>query len=293
MFAVNSSSLSSPPNDIVRNFNSLSNYGPENNHIGPLHTSIFSLDSFEENNESIQEIIPSNSLNMIPSIIDPDPMPSYREVRNVISYVPINSNKQSESNSPLDSANSPTKDESSPILFKEKENLIGKKRQKRKRHRKEDKDDIRVKIKRSFLNIFIKNKLNKLLRRIGSKKYFDKFPKYFASDSCQKRNKEIINLSLRQIFIKIELYKYEDENGYSKFLHNFKVVQNEEIQKNEEFQKILNKTFSELYEEYINSDEFKIVEINRIKKKITKDDYIKKYKELAATLIEFFKNEKN
>ena len=150
----------------------------------------FSLDSIEEDNDSIQQINHSNSMNFISSIRDPNPMPSSIEISNIIPYVPINSNKQSDSISSSDFANSVTKYESKSISDKEnnKENLIGKKRQKRerKRKRKEDKDDIRVKIKRAFLNIFVKKKLNQALKRIGSKKYFDKFPKYFASDTNKK-----------------------------------------------------------------------------------------------------------
>ena len=252
----------------------------------------FSLDSIGEDNDSIQQINHPNSMNFISSIRDPNPMPSSIEISNIIPYVPINSNKQSDSISSSDFANSVTKNESKSISDKEnnKENLIGKKRQKRerKRKRKEDKDDIRVKIKRSFLNIFVKKKLNQVLKRIGSKKYFDKFPKRFASDINKKRNKEILNFTLRQIFIKIELYQYENENGLTKYLHNLKVVQNEELKKNEEFQKILDKTFTQLYEEYLNSYEFKTEEINRLNAKKNRDDYIKRYKELAANLIEFF-----
>ena len=231
-------------------------------------------------------------MNFISSIRDPNPMPSSIEISNIIPYVPINSNKQSDSISSSDFANSVTKNESKSISDKEnnKENLIGKKRQKRerKRKRKEDKDDIRVKIKRSFLNIFVKKKLNQVLKRIGSKKYFDKFPKRFVSDINKKRNKEILNFTLRQIFIKIELYQYENENGSTKYLHNLKVVQNEELKKNEEFQKILDKTFTQLYEEYLNSYEFKTEEIIRLNAKKNGDDYIKRYKELAENLIEIF-----
>ena len=246
----------------------------------------FSLDSIEEDNDSIQQINHPNSMNFISSIRDPNPMPSSIEISNIIPYVPINSNKQSDSISSSDFANSVTKNESKSISDKEnnKENLIGKKRQ---RARKEDKDDIRVKIKRAFYNISLRNKLNNKLKSIGSKKYFEKFPKHFASDPNKKRNKEILNMTLNQIFAKKELYNYEDDCGKTKYLHNLKTVQNEEIKKNEEFQKILNKTFRELYEEYINSDEFKIDEINRLKKK-NGDEYIKKYKELAENLIEFF-----
>ena len=289
----NSPTLPSQLINIDANLNFPPNYNTsENIDIrSPLRRN-FSLDSIEEDNDSIQQINHPNSMNFISSIRDPNPMPSSIEISNIIPYVPINSNKQSDSISSSDFANSVTKNESKSISDKEnnKENLIGKKRQKRerKRKRKEDKDDIRVKIKRSFLNIFVKKKLNQVLKRIGSKKYFDKFPKRFASDINKKRNKEILNFTLRQIFIKIELYQYENENGLTKYLHNLKVVQNEELKKNEEFQKILDKTFTQLYEEYLNSYEFKTEEINRLNAKKNGDDYIKRYKELAENLIEFF-----
>jgi hypothetical protein len=283
----NSSTIPSPLSNIDGNliFPSNSN-GSENYHIGPGSIRKFPLDSFEESQKPTLELSPSDSLVSLSSMIDPNPMASGNELSNIFPNVPINSNKQSYSVSSSDRSNSVTKDESKPILDKEKEkeNLIGKKRQ---RARKEDKDDIRVKIKRAFYNISLRNKLNNKLKSIGSKKYFEKFPKYFASDPNKKRNKEILNMTLNQIFEKKELYNYEDDCGKTKYLHNLKTVQNEEIKKNEEFQKILNKTFRELFEEYINSDEFKIDEINRLKKK-NRDEYIKKYKELAENLIEFF-----
>ena len=283
----NSSTIPSPLSNIDGNliFPSNSN-GSENYHIGPGSIRKFPLDSFEESQKPTLELSPSDSLVSLSSMIDPNPMASGNELSNIFPNVPINSNKQSYSVSSSDRSNSVTKDESKPILDKEKEkeNLIGKKRQ---RARKEDKDDIRVKIKRAFYNISLRNKLNNKLKSIGSKKYFEKFPKYFASDPNKKRNKEILNMTLNQIFAKKELYNYEDDCGKTKYLHNLKTVKNEEIKKNEEFQKILNKTFRELFEEYINSDEFKIDEINRLKKK-NRDEYIKKYKELAENLIEFF-----
>ena len=71
-------------------------------------------------------------------------------------------------------------------------------------------------------------------------------------------------------------------------MENLKIVQSEEIKKNEKFQKILNKTFRELYEEYLNSDEFKIIEKNRLEEKNLDDDYIKRYINLSENLIEFF-----
>ena len=66
------------------------------------------------------------------------------------------------------------------------------------------------------------------------------------------------------------------------------MIQNEEIKENEELIKIMNKTIGELYEEYINSDEFKINEINRLKNNKIQDEYITKYVSLAKNLTEFF-----
>ena len=126
------------------------------------------------------------------------------------------------------------------------------------------------------------------LTNMGSKKYFEKFPKHFASDPNKKRNKEVVNMKLGEIFEKEELYVFENEKGKFNFKQNLKIVHSEEIKKNENFQKLLNKTFGELYEEHLNSDEFKVKEINRLKEKKMGDNYIKRYIELAKNLIEFF-----
>ena len=75
--------------------------------------------------------------------------------------------------------------------------------------------------------------------------------------------------------------------GFNNYLHNLKVIQSEGIKENKEFKKILNKTIRELNEEYINYDEFKIGEINRLKEKKMEDDYIKRYISLANNFIEF------
>ena len=80
----------------------------------------------------------------------------------------------------------------------------------------------------------------------------------------------------------------KDKLALNNYLHNMKILQDEEIKENEEFKIILNENISELYEEYINSDEFKISEINRLKKYKMQDRYIAKYINLAKNLIEFF-----
>ena len=95
-------------------------------------------------------------------------------------------------------------------------------------------------------------------------------------------------MTLREIFENKELYINEDKEGFRNYLNNLKVIQNEEIRENKELKIIFNKTINELYEEYINSDEFNIIEINRLKEKKMQDDYIKRYINLARYLILFF-----
>ena len=168
--------------------------------------------------------------------------------------------------------------------------LIGRKRESERKRRKYNQDNIRKKIKRGFLSILI-DKLNKILVSIGISLYFVKLPQSFVSDVVRKTNKEILNLTLEEIFKKEELYKLDKDEDLSKYHHNLDVINNEQIQGNENFKKILNKKYYEIYEEYINSNEFKIGEINRLKKNNPEeadDEYIKKYIFLAQHLLEFF-----
>ena len=286
MFSTNSNTQPALIYSVDGNPNLLHNLTrTENIDIEHDFTRNFSLNSLEPDQEPMDEINALNSIDFISALIDPNPMPNAGELIPIL--VPINSNNQNVSFASLELENSPTKSGSSSILVEE-ENLIGRKRQRNRRPRKEDKDDIRVKIKRAFLNRYLRDRLNTELTNMGSKKYFEKFPKHFASDPNKKRNKEVVNMKLGEIFEKEELYVFENEKGKFNFKQNLKIVHSEEIKKNENFQKLLNKTFGELYEEHLNSDEFKVKEINRLKEKKMGDNYIKRYIELAKNLIEFF-----
>ena len=86
----------------------------------------------------------------------------------------------------------------------------------------------------------------------------------------------------------MKIYTFKDKNGQENYSHNLKVI--EKIKNNGVFTKILNKTFSELYEEYLDSDEFKIDEINRLKERKMENNYIRRYKDIAKDLINFFVN---
>ena len=84
-------------------------------------------------------------------------------------------------------------------------------------------------------------------------------------------------MTLQEVFENEELYLLKNKLALNNYLHNMNILQDEEIKENEEFKIILNENISELYEEYINSDEFKISEINRLKKYKMQDIYCKIY----------------
>jgi type VI protein secretion system component Hcp len=169
----------------------------------------------------------------------------------------------------------------------EEKPFLGKKKLLNAKTRKDNQDNMRKKIKRGFFNTSLIKFLNELLRSIGSHKYFRKFPHNFINDVHQERNKKIFGMTLREVLVEKKLYIHEENSGFNNYSHNLKVVQSEEIKENEEFKKILDKTIRELYEEYINSDEFKIGEINGLRKKEMTDEYIERYIYLANHFTEF------
>ena len=152
-------------------------------------------------------------------------------------------------------------------------------------------DNIRVKIKRGFFNYALLSKLNEKLKMIGSNKYFQKFPQFLVSDVDRSRNKEIFGLTLRKFIENEGLNCNGKKNDCRNYNHNLDVLKDNKVKNNLEFNKIIGKTIKQLYEEYINSDEFQINEINRLKYvKKENDEYIKNYKEVGQNLIEFFFN---
>jgi len=199
------------------------------------------------------------------------------------------------------------KNSSDSIKEDNKKIFLGKKREKREKRekRKDDLDNIRAKIKRNFINSDIIGQLNELLKKIGNINKLCKFPGHLVRDVNKKRNQIVFGMTLLEFFEKKELYilktksveqsekiqKYyekQNKNIMKKYEQNLKIIHSEQVKKNEEFQKILNKKIHQLYEEYINSPEFKIVEINRLKKNECDDNYINMYIYLAQDLIKFF-----
>ena len=149
--------------------------GTENIDIEPSPFRNFFLYSFEQDQESIDQINSFNSLDFISSLIDHDPFPHSNEVYHIVNCVPSDSNNHSNF-FPFSEFNNLLNNSESNSILVEEENLLGKKRQKRQKPRKEEKDEILVKIMRAFFNRYIFNKLNSELISIGSKQYFEKFP---------------------------------------------------------------------------------------------------------------------
>ncbi len=165
-----------------------------------------------------------------------------------------------------------------------KEETSNKKR--RKKRRRENKDNIRKKIKRGFLNGNLIKNLNIKLKSIDSRLFFERFPQNFISDVRKQTNKEILHLSLKEIFERKELY-LEEEHSY--YYHNLKILRKEEINNNYLMRQILGMKYYQLFEEYLKSDEF-IEEINRLKKNGMNDEYIRNYLNISKHFLEFFEN---
>ena len=148
---------------------------------------------------------------------------------------------------------------------------------------------IRVKIKRTFMNKYLINALNKLLKEAGFKIYLEKFSQSFANNINKEKCKILMDMRLKEIFRTKEIYGDIDNNNYK---HNLKIVNEIEKKGNPELNMIFNRKLCCLFEEYLNSEEFGIIELNKLKNE--KDDYyIGKYVYLAKHFIEFlFSSEK-
>jgi hypothetical protein len=84
-------------------------------------------------------------------------------------------------------------------------------------------DNIIKKIKTGFLNSALIKKLNEKLKEIGSRLNLEKFPKNFVSDINHKRNNQLLQMTLKEIFEKKELYK-ENELSINVFLRYIHLI---------------------------------------------------------------------
>ena len=178
---------------------------------------------------------------------------------------------------------------SNPLDLFESFDFKKKTRSKVKQRRFTNQDNMRRVIKRRFSNTYLKNKFNKKLKKAGYKKFIECFPQEFAGNVTREINSSIINMTFGQILTDKRIYSGKKLYQYE---NNLEIVNSIKKDQNSELNEMLNKKFSELFEEYLNSDEFKIGEIQRLLNatKPKSGKYIQKYEYLAKNLIKFFVN---
>ena len=151
--------------------------------------------------------------------------------------------------------------------------------------------DIRKKIKSRF-HKYLKNIINEKLKLAGSIYFFEYLPQSFITNTTKKYNISFLNLTLEEI-LKTKLFSGKDnkESALEKYFHNLLVLnyleKNKEISRKSNFNNIKKMKLFEIYDEYINSKEFKM-DISKLKQQNEDDQYIKKYIIKAINLIDDF-----
>ena len=191
-------------------------------------------------------------------------------------------------------------------ILKEKKKKVRKK-VKEKKKRKEKPDDIRKKIKTRFLKA-IKNRMNQMLKISKSKEFFDFLPQCFICNISKQANKPVINMKFKELmsqkFFEDENEKKDssigkflqkktkpDRKKYNNNLRTLKYLEkNNEISRKSNFNVIGNMTVTDLFKEYLKSEEFE-KEIEKLKEEQNNDNYIKDYIIKAYNFIHYFSSE--
>ena len=159
-----------------------------------------------------------------------------------------------------------------------------KKRSKQRQNRYTYKDLIEQKIKRHFCNGYLIKNLNNILKEEKFNLLFKKFSQCFTNNVTKEDNNNILNMTLGQIFTEKSLYNNDLKNCE----HNLKVInilKKETSKVNEILEK---KKYCELYQDYLNSNEYNI-KINKIMQKYKgKNDYIKRFIYFSRHFMELF-----
>ena len=216
----------------------------------------------------------------------------------------LNSNKEKEEeedykhyyHSSTTTENPPSKTESQKVpLFPKRDdpdaqpngnpNFRNNIRNKEKQPRYKNNDNVRRIIKRRFFNTYLKDALNKKLKKLGYKELFRYFPQKLVGEITKKKNKELMNMTLFQIIEKNDSYIKKD---LINFEYNLEIIKKIKTDEKAEIYFILNKKFSEIFEEYVNSDAFK-EEIVRLNSKHKNEEfYLQRYEYLAKNFVRFY-----
>ena len=157
-------------------------------------------------------------------------------------------------------------------------------------------DDIRKKIKARFHKA-IKNIINDNLRKAGSKKLFTYLPQVFISSITKEKNRNVLNLSFREILQKdfvseADGKNYKNKNvDITKYKKNMEVLEyldnNPEICQNSGFDIISKMKYGELLDEYFKSEEFERA-IYKLREENEDEEYIREYIIKSKNYLNFF-----
>ena len=157
--------------------------------------------------------------------------------------------------------------------------------------------NMRIKIARKFCNKYLIKKINKILKKIKCPLYFEISQKNLVLNIATKNYIEHLNLTLEKIISNKELYKIQNkENNFKNYDHNLtalnklKSVEFKYVMEKTEINNILKKTFGDLFQDYLNSDEFK-EQIEEMKNDVNEysNDYIERYIQFNINFIKNYK----
>ena len=157
--------------------------------------------------------------------------------------------------------------------------------------------NMRIKIARKFCNKYLIKKINKILKKIKCPLYFEIFQKNLVLNIATKNYKKHLDLTLEEIISKKKLYEIKNKgNNFKNYYHNLialnklKSVEFKYVIEKTEINNILKKTFVDLFQDYLNSDEFK-EQIEEMKNDVNEysNDYIERYIQFNINFIKNYK----
>ena len=158
-------------------------------------------------------------------------------------------------------------------IFETKYDFSIRKRSKERLPNYKQKHYIRVIMKRRFFNTYLLDALNELVREAGYKNSFAKLPQSFVRNVEKLFNNRMMKKTLGQILKEKETYALEKKTNY---INNSTLVKQIEKEGNIKLNLILETKISRFFEEYFESKEFLVKEIERLKNSKTgkvKDNY--------------------
>ena len=165
-----------------------------------------------------------------------------------------------------------------------------KKKQKYIFKRKENSDNIRKKVKSRFFKT-LKNLINRNLKEAGAKFFFDFLPQPIISDITKHKNRNIFNMTLKEIYSEDFNYEKSSIVEIRKYKYNLLVLnyleKNISISEKSNFHIFKNMKLSKIYKEYLSSKQF-AMSISNLQKKKENEKYIKYYIIKAHTLLKYY-----